>query len=300
MTTSPEYPIVVSNLTKRYGQVMAVEDLSFTVTPGRVTGFLGPNGAGKTTTLRVLLGLDNPDSGTALIGDKRYRDFASPGTLVGASLDADSFHPGRTGRNHLRIYATAMGVPGSRIDAVLNLVGLTGAADRAVRGYSLGMRQRLGLATGMLADPRVLVMDEPANGLDPEGIRWMRGFLRSLAGEGRTILLSSHLLGEIQLIAQDLVIINHGRLVAAGDLQSIEAAADKTVLVDAPDRENLWNVLAQAKLELSSAEKGIVVRGATAEQVGAIALDARLPLSHLSVTTAGLEETFLGLVGGVR
>jgi ABC-2 type transport system ATP-binding protein len=190
--------IVVAGLTKTYGTLRAVDDLSFTVEPGTITGFLGPNGAGKTTTLRMLLGLITPDAGTATIGGHPYRALLAPNDEVGAVLDASGFHSARSGRNHLRIYCTVNGYPGRRADRVLELVGLADAGRRPVRGYSLGMRQRLALATALLGDPRVLILDEPANGLDPEGIAWLRRLLRSLADEGRTVLVSSHVLSEVQ------------------------------------------------------------------------------------------------------
>src|SRR5215213_8626629 len=196
--------IVVSGLTKHYKRVRAVDNLSFEVQPGRVTGFLGPNGAGKTTTLRMLLNLVAPTAGTATIGGQRYADLREPLRTVGAVLEASSAHKGRTGRNHLRVIAASAGLPTRRVDEVLDLVGLTPAAKRKFKGYSLGMRQRLGIAAALLGDPRVLVLDEPANGLDPEGIRWMRDLLRRLAGEGRTILVSSHLLSEMELLADDV------------------------------------------------------------------------------------------------
>ena len=205
-------PIEISGLSKRFGAVTAVDDLSFTVEPGRVTGFLGPNGAGKTTTLRVLLGLVRASAGTATFGGTPYRDLPRPLETVGAALDAN-FHPGRSARNHLKVYATAAGLPGSRVPVVLEQVGLAEFADRRVGGYSLGMRQRLSLAYTLLGDPGVLVLDEPINGLDPEGIKWIRGFLQRLAHEGRTVLVSSHLLSEVQQSVDDVVIISRGRLV---------------------------------------------------------------------------------------
>ncbi len=195
-------PIEITGLSKHFGAVTAVDDLSFTVEPGRVTGFLGPNGAGKTTTLRVLLGLVRPTAGTATFGGTVYRDLPRPLETVGAALEAD-FHPGRTARNHLKVYATAAGLPGARVQAVLEQVGISEFADRRVGGYSLGMRQRLSLAYTLLGDPGVLVLDEPVNGLDPEGIKWIRGFLRYLAAEGRTVLVSSHLLSEVQQSVDD-------------------------------------------------------------------------------------------------
>lgn len=289
--------IVVSNLTKTYGRVTALQDVSFTVTPGRVTGFLGPNGAGKSTALRIILGLDHPTAGTATIGGRRYGDYESPAQVIGAHLEADS-HPGRSGRNHLRVYAAAMGVPDSRVDDVLALVGLTSAAERKTKTYSLGMRQRLGLATALLSDPQVLILDEPVNGLDPEGIRWIRGLLQRYAAQGRTVLLSSHLLSEIQMIAQDVVIISRGRLVASGDMRQLEAQAPSRVLADATNREALINALRYAHLDTLSGPDGVVVTNATAATVGAVALEAGVALTHLTTQSAGLEDLFLNLVGG--
>lgn len=205
--------LVVTGLTKAFGNVRAVSDLSFTVEPGSVTGFLGPNGAGKTTTLRMVLGLVRPTSGTATIGGLPYHQLPNAVTHVGAALEAASFHPGRSARNHLRVYAAAAGLPDRRVEEVLDIVGLHDAAKRKVRGYSLGMRQRLGLAATLLGDPRVLILDEPSNGLDPEGIRWLRGFFRMMAQEGRTVLVSSHLLNEVQEFADRVIILDRGRLV---------------------------------------------------------------------------------------
>jgi ABC-2 type transport system ATP-binding protein len=215
--------IHVQGLVKRYGPVTAVDDLSFEVQPGTITGFLGPNGAGKTTTLRMLLRLVTPDAGTATINGCRYGELPEPLHQVGAVLEASSFHPGRTARAHLRIQALAADVDASRIEDVLDLVGLADAADRRVGGFSLGMRQRLGLATALLADPEVLVLDEPANGLDPEGIRWLRGLLRGFAAEGGTVLVSSHMLAEVAQIIDSVVIISHGRLVAQGPVADLTA-----------------------------------------------------------------------------
>ena len=231
--------IVVSGLSKTFGQVRAVDDLSFTVEPGSVTGFLGPNGAGKTTTLRMLLGLVTPTGGTATIGGVRYADIAHPMRTVGAVLEASSFHPGRTARNHLRVYAAASGIPDKRADEVLAQVGLTEAARRKTKGYSLGMRQRLGLAFALLGDPQVLLLDEPANGLDPEGILWLRGFLRALAREGRTVLVSSHLLTEVQQTADRVVILSQGRLVREGSIEELEAESGVTVVVRSPQVDAL-------------------------------------------------------------
>ena len=226
-----EGQIVVAGLTKQYKKLRAVDDLSFTVEPGRVTGFLGPNGAGKTTTLRMVLNLVTPTAGVATIGGDRYADLVDPLRQVGAVLEASSAHKGRNGRDHLRTIAAAAGLPDSRVDEVLTLTGLTPAAKRKFRGYSLGMRQRLGIAAAMLGDPRVLILDEPANGLDPEGIRWMREFLGSLAAQGRTVLVSSHLLSEMELLADDLVIIAAGRLVRQGTVDEIVASSQSGAIV---------------------------------------------------------------------
>lgn len=218
--------VVVRGLTKSYGPVAAVSDLSFTVEPGTVTGFLGPNGAGKTTSLKMILGLVSPDSGTATIGGRPYADLAEPRRMVGAALDASGFHPARTGRNHLRVYCTATGLPDRRADDVLESVGLSAAAHRRVRGYSLGMRQRLAIATALLGDPKVLILDEPANGLDPDGIRWMRDALRELARSGRTVLVSSHLLWEVEQLVDRVVILSQGRAVGHGRLDEIARGHD--------------------------------------------------------------------------
>ncbi len=299
MSDTQALPIVVNGLTKKYGKITALNDVSFTVEPGRVTGFLGPNGAGKSTALRILLNLDAATSGTATIGGKEYRDYDSPATVIGANLEAD-LHPGRSGRNHLRVYAAAMGIPDTQVPAVLELVGLTDAADRKTKTYSLGMKQRLGLATAMLSNPQVLILDEPVNGLAPEGIRWMRGLLQDLAAQGRTVLLSSHLLSEIQMIAQDIIIINRGDLIAAGNLKELEARGQGTVLVDAADREGLASALNAAGLQTRPDPNGIVVLGATAADIGAVAHQAAIPLLNLSTQNAGLEDLFLNLTGGPR
>jgi ABC-2 type transport system ATP-binding protein len=218
--------IQARGLTKQFGSVRAVDDLSFRVESGSVTGFLGPNGAGKTTTLRMLLGLVAPDSGTATINGRAYADLPEPLHQVGAVLEASGFHPGRTARGHLRIQALAASADPSRVDDVLDLVQLAGAADRRVGGFSLGMRQRLGLATALLADPEILILDEPANGLDPEGVRWLRGLLRGFAAGGGTVLMSSHMLAEAALTVDSVVIIDHGRLVTQSPLASLTAHGD--------------------------------------------------------------------------
>lgn len=301
-------PLRFENLSKNFGEVRAVNDLTFTVEPGRVTGFLGPNGAGKTTTLRMLLGLIAPSGGRALIGDRLYSALEDPMKVVGAHLDSGSFNPGRTGRNHMRVACAEGGIDPAAINPLLDLVGMRDAADRRMGGYSLGMQQRLGLATALLGDPAVLVLDEPANGLDPEGIRWLREFLRTLAGQGRTVFLSSHLLGEIQQMAHDVVIINHGRLVTAGSVKDLEQIDGSRVLVDAPDREALLRALQAARLSVAPSaglsgdpnSPGLVVTGTSSQAVGQVALVAGIPLNHLSEQTSGLEDLFMNLVGGTQ
>ncbi|MCT9819688.1 ATP-binding cassette domain-containing protein [Microbacterium sp. W1N] len=289
-----------AGLTKRFGAVTAVDALTARVEPGVVTGFLGPNGAGKTTTLRMLLGLVRSSGGTATIGGRRYAQLRHPLQTVGAALEASSFHPGRTAAKHLTVYARAAGIPLSRVDDVLGVVGLADVGGRKVGGYSLGMRQRLGLAYTLLGDPGVLVLDEPANGLDPEGIRWMRGFLQALAAEGRTVLVSSHQLTEIQLTAQDLLILARGRLVFQGALRDLTEAHDQSTVVDAPDRVALAQALDAAGLAHQPMRSGFVVAGAEPVAVGAAAAAHGVALSSLQRRGPALEEVFLGLVDGTR
>jgi ABC-2 type transport system ATP-binding protein len=290
--------IEITNLTKTFGHVSAVNDLSFTVEPGRVTGFLGPNGAGKTTTLRMLLGLVTPSAGTATFGGIRYRDLPRPLATVGAALEAASFHPGRSARNHLGIYATAAGLPRERVGTVLQTVGLADYADRRVGGYSLGMRQRLGLAYALLGDPGVLVLDEPINGLDPEGIKWIRGFLRDLAAEGRTVLVSSHLLSEVQQSVDDVIVIARGELMHRGSLASLESENLPQVVVDSPDRDALAAALTAAGVDFTLGRTGFLASLTDPAQVGHIAFAAGVELSTLHRQKSGLEESFLALVGG--
>jgi len=286
--------IEFSGLTKTFGAVKAVSDLTFTVEPGVVTGFLGPNGAGKTTSLRMLLGLVTPTSGTATFGGVAYRDLEKPLATVGTALEASSFHPGRSARKHLEVYAAAAALPTSRIEFVLGLVGLTPYADRRVGGFSMGMRQRLGLASALLGDPGVLVLDEPTNGLDPEGIRWMRGFLRSRAAEGRTVLVSSHVLSEVQQSVDRVVIISQGRAVFEGSLASLEGTS--AVRVDARDQRSLRAALAVGGFEATPTDSGLLVPGATPEEIGRLALAAGIPLTLLAAQQSGLEDAFLALV----
>jgi ABC-2 type transport system ATP-binding protein len=290
--------IGVQGLTKRFGKTLAVDNLSFSADPGRITGFLGPNGAGKTTTMRAVLGLVHPTSGTATVLGRRYRDLDHPGRRVGAVLEASSYHPGRTGRNHLRVAAAASGLPRTRVEEVLELVELRDAARRRVGGYSLGMRQRLHLATALLGDPEVLVLDEPANGLDPAGMRWLRDLLRSLAERDRTILVSSHVLAEVELIADEVVIIHRGKFVARGPTSEIAARATGAVRVRSPQLERLREALTAAGLAVQAGAGALSVADTTTDRVGEIAEEAGVVLHELSAERATLEEAFLELTGG--
>jgi ABC-2 type transport system ATP-binding protein len=288
--------IEVNGLTKRFGAVLAVDRLSFEVRSGAVTGFLGPNGAGKTTTLRMLLGLVAPTAGTATIDGRPYRELADPLHHVGAVLEASSFHPGRTARNHLLVQAMAGRIGRSRVDGVLALVGLADDAGRRVGGYSLGMRQRLGLAAALLGDPEVLILDEPANGLDPEGVRWLRELLRGLAEGGRTVLVSSHILAEVAQTVDEVVILDHGRLVVQSTLEELTAGARRTVRVRTPRAEELRAALlaegAQARLV---APDRLEVSGTTVERVGMLAAARAIPIFESSVGAANLEDVFFQL-----
>ncbi len=291
--------IAVAGLTKLYRKVRAVDDLSFTVEAGRVTGFLGPNGAGKTTTLRMLLNLVRPTAGTATIGGRRYADLTDPIRQVGAILEASGAHRGRSGRNHLRMLCYAAGLPVSRADDVLELVGLTPAAKRKFKGYSLGMRQRLGIAAAMLGDPTVLILDEPANGLDPEGIRWMRGLLKSLADEGRTVLVSSHLLSEMEILADDLVIIAAGKLVRQGSVtEIIDSMGAPQVRVRTPEPDRLIKALDPATVVRRTEDGALIVVGMDAPGVGDLALQAGVALHELVADRPDLENVFLELTAG--
>ncbi|MBO9520089.1 MAG: ATP-binding cassette domain-containing protein [Nocardioidaceae bacterium] len=287
--------ITVENLTRTYGGFRAVDDVSFTARAGRVTGFLGPNGAGKSTTMRIMVGLTPPTSGTALIDGRPFAELPNPGLDVGVLLDASAQHAGRTGREILAVAARTMGLPKMRVEEMLRRVSLTDAeADRRVRNYSLGMRQRLGIAAALLGDPAVLILDEPANGLDPAGIRWMRDLLRDYADEGGTVLLSSHLLHEIEVVADDLVVIGNGRIVAQGTKEELLAAAG--TLVRTRDVAGLTRALSAAGIASSITGDGAVRTDADAEQVGLLAMDARVPLTELRAADgAGLEEMFLEL-----
>jgi len=300
MTAPPmDGRIVVDQLTKVFGgKVRAVDRLSFTVEPGSVTGFLGPNGAGKTTTLRMVLGLVHPTSGKATIGGVPYRQLPMPGRVVGAALESSSFHPARTGRNHLRILATVAGLPAKRADEVLALVGLGDAGRRKVRGYSMGMRQRLGLAAALLGDPRVVVLDEPANGLDPDGIRWLRGLLRHLAGEGRTVLVSSHQLNEVQEVADRVVILNRGQLVQQGSIAELTAGTD-SVVVRTPNPAAMHTALAGQPVQVDQPDPATFrIRGLAVEQVGHLAFAGGVELHELRADRFDLEDLFFALTAG--
>jgi ABC-2 type transport system ATP-binding protein len=287
--------IRIESLTKRYGAQVAVDDVTFTARAGRVTGFLGPNGAGKSTTMRIMVGLTPPTSGSATIDGRRFADLPNPGVEVGVLLDASAQHAGRTGREILRIAQLTMALPARRVDELLDRVGLSPEeADRRVRNYSLGMRQRLGIATALIGDPEVLILDEPANGLDPGGIRWMRDLLRGFADEGGTVLLSSHLLHEIEVIADDLVVIGGGRVVAQGT--KVELLESAGTLVRAEDPALLADALIHAGVTVSrSPDGGLRVDTGTAH-VGRVAQASGVPLTELRAADgAGLEELFLQL-----
>jgi ABC-2 type transport system ATP-binding protein len=286
--------IEVVNLTKSFGSgVTAVKDLSFSIAPGKVTGFLGPNGSGKTTTLRCLLGLVSPTSGSATIDGQAYRELTNPISVVGASLEASGFHPARSARNHLRILAVVAGIPNSRVDQVLHTVGLSESANRKVGGYSLGMRQRLALAVALLGNPKVLILDEPANGLDPEGISWLRSFLQHQAGLGVTVLVSSHVLSEVQQTVDNVIIIRSGSLVYQGSLASLTDGGPLEVVVRGPHIERLkevpgWNTRA--------GETGsLIITGVSAAEIGHRAFTESVELHELREKTPDLEAMFLGL-----
>jgi ABC-2 type transport system ATP-binding protein len=292
--------VVVQGLTKTFGQVLAVQNLSFTVEPGTVTGFLGPNGAGKTTTLRMLLGLVTPTAGYSTINGQPFHSLGNPGRVVGAVLEAQSFHPKRTARNHLRVYAAAIGIPDQRADEVLHLVGLGEAADRGSGGFSMGMRQRLALATALLGDPQVLVLDEPANGLDPEGILWLRTFLQGFARSGRTVLVSSHLLSEIEQTVEQVVIISRGQTMYYGQLDQLRKSQQSRVVVRPADPQKLITALQEAQhTAIEHLPEGrIAVTGAVPEQVGDIALQAQVAIYGMHTEHADLERIFFQLTSG--
>ncbi|MCW2755207.1 MAG: transporter related protein [Marmoricola sp.] len=287
--------ISIENLSKTYGGFEAVDDVTFTARAGRVTGFLGPNGAGKSTTMRIMVGLTPPTSGTALIDGRPFAELPNPGLDVGVLLDASAQHAGRTGREILALAARTIGLPRIRVEEMLHRVSLSDSeAERRVKNYSLGMRQRLGIAAALIGDPAVLILDEPANGLDPAGIRWMRDLLREYADQGGTVLLSSHLLHEIEVVADDLVVIGNGRIVASGTKEDLLAAAG--TFIRTRDAAGLARALSAAGISSSVTSEGAVRTDADPEQVGLIALEARIALTELRAADgAGLEEMFLEL-----
>ena len=295
-------PVVLSEgLTKRFGELTAVDDLSFALEAGTITGFLGPNGAGKTTTLRMLLGLAAPTGGRALIFDQPYAQLAGAARRVGAVLEATDFHPGRSGRDHLRTLSRAVDLPDSRVDEVLGLVELTDAARRRVKGYSLGMRQRLGLASALLGDPELLVLDEPANGLDPEGVRWLRDFLRTFASEGRTVLISSHVLAEVAQTVDQVLIISRGRLVVETSLERLTASVGGSVRVRSPQLAQLAEALRREQIETTTGnDHALLAHGTTSDRVGDIAFAAGVPVHELAAEGSSLEEVFLELTSETK
>ena len=287
--------ISVRGLTKRFGSVRAVDDLSLEVHPGVVTGFLGPNGAGKSTTLRIVLGLVAPTEGSAAVLGMPYRSLPEPTRTVGAVLETQSFNPLRSGRNHLRVLASASGIPDRRVDEVLELVGLEVAARRNAGTYSLGMRQRLGLGAALLGEPRILILDEPANGLDPQGIRWLRDFLRGFAAEGNAVLVSSHVLTEMAQLADEAIVINRGRLVRQAPLSQLTSDSREVVVVT-PESGRLAAVLRERGLEVVTTRDGeLHVSGADAARVGKIAFETRVPVLGLAEKESSLEDAFLEL-----
>ncbi|MET9466010.1 ATP-binding cassette domain-containing protein [Streptomyces sp. NPDC006544] len=292
--------IEIRELTKEFGRTRAVDHLTFDVVPGRVTGFLGPNGAGKSTTMRLLLGLDRITSGTATIGGRRFTELPDPLHRVGALLDAQSAHGGRTARDHLRFLAAANRLPASRVEAVLEQSGIASAAKRRIKTFSLGMRQRLGIAAALLGDPEVLLLDEPTNGLDPEGIIWIRELMRALAAEGRTVLVSSHLMTETAALADHLVVLGEGKLLADTSMEEfIDARSTPRVRLRTTDPARLREALARDDLELVTAEAGRwTVDGIQAERLGVIAAREGIPMLELVDERASLEQAYLELTAG--
>jgi len=293
--------IEAEHLTKRFGRrVLAVDDVTFAIEPGSITGVLGPNGAGKTTTLRMILDLVRPTSGSVHILGSRYRELRAPAKRVGALLDASGFHPGRSGQNALRVIAAGAGIPYERVDEVLSLVELDGAAQRRVKGYSTGMKQRLALAAALLGDPEVLILDEPANGLDPEGMRWLRTFLRGRAAEGRTVLVSSHVLAEVEQTVDDVLILSEGRLLAQGPISALTASAQPVVRVRSPRAQDLEAALRANGAAVNCLGEALAVRGPSAAQVGDLAHACGLPVHELLTEQPSLEDLFLQIAGTRR
>lgn len=290
--------IEARGLSKHYGKTLAVNDLSFTVTPGHVTGFLGPNGAGKSTTMRMILGLDNPTAGEVRINGQRYRELREPLRTVGALLEAGWVHPNRSARAHLLWMAKSNKIPARRVDKVLDIVGLTGVAEKRAGGFSLGMSQRLGIASALLGDPEVLLFDEPVNGLDPEGILWIRQLMQHLAGEGRTVFVSSHLLSEMALTADELVVVGRGKLITQSSTSAfVDRAAKKDVKVRSPQLDTLRNVLRGTGATLTDTEDALLVSGVDSEKIGEIAMQNGIILHELSPQQGSLEQAFMQMTG---
>ena len=289
--------ITLSGLTKRYGDRTAVDDLSFTVAAGRVTGFVGPNGAGKSTTMRMMVGLTRPDAGEVRYDGVRYTDLQHPAHLVGAVLDARCMHPGRTARNHLRVMAAMSGIPAGRIEQVLAVVGLESAMDQRAGGFSLGMRQRLALAGALLGDPQVLLLDEPSNGLDPDGIRWLRNHLTDFAEQGGTVFVSSHLIGELSLFADDLIVVGAGKLLAAEAVETITTRQAVTVIVETSQPTDLARILAAHDITAETTGDRLVVSGTTKATVSQLAFENGIRIVELTETTQSLEDSLLAMTG---
>jgi len=289
--------IEAQDLTKRYGAKTAVDGISFVVQPGKVTGFLGPNGAGKSTTMRMIMGLDKPTKGSVTVNGASYASFRSPLTEVGALLEAKAVHTGRSARNHLRALAATHAISDKRVDEVIEMTGLTGVAKRRVGGFSLGMGQRLGIASALLGDPRTLILDEPVNGLDPEGVLWVRNLVKYLASEGRTIFLSSHLMSEMALTADHLIVIGRGHIIADGPVDEIIARGTKaTVRVRSPHADQLAAVLTGPEVVVTAKEPGLLeVSGSSAEEIGEAAAAARLTLHELTPLSGSLEDAYMSL-----
>ena len=296
--TRPGDPMIeAQGLTKRYGSKTAVDGIDFTVRPGQVTGFLGPNGAGKSTTMRMIVGLDRPTAGSVTVGGRPYRQLRAPLTEVGALLEAKAVHPGRTARNHLRILAATHGISSRRVDDVIELAGLGPVADKRVKGFSLGMGQRLGIAAALLGDPHTLILDEPVNGLDPEGVAWVRSLARGLAAEGRTVFLSSHLMSEVAVTADQLLVIGRGQILAEGPVDEVVArATTSTVVVRSPQATELAALLAGPSTTVTSSEPQLLeVHGPSAAEVGETAAAHRIVLHELHTVSGSLEQAYLSL-----
>ncbi len=287
--------ITVAGITKQYGERTAVDDMTFNVAAGRVTGFVGPNGAGKSTTMRMMVGLTRPDRGEVRYDGVNYTDLKSPARIVGSVLDARCMHPGRTARHHLRAIAAISGIPASRTEAVLADVGLETAADQRAGGFSLGMRQRLALAGALLGEPAVLLLDEPSNGLDPDGIRWLRNYLRNFADQGGTVFVSSHLIGELAMFAHDLVVVGGGKLLAAESVAAITGRNDITVIVETPQAAELHELLAGHHLAADVMGERLLVRGTTKSAVSLIAFDHGIRVVELTETSKSLEDSLLDM-----